>query len=153
MVELKSGDIFTTECDAIVNAVNCVGVMGAGIALVFKTKFPAMFKAYKIACANGEVKVGKIWIYELNQAERTGYKFSKILNFPTKEHFKNRSKVEFLELGLANFAQIYKLAGISSVAFVLLGAGKGGLNEQISLEILKRNLKNLDIYAEIWQQK
>ncbi|KAL1029109.1 macro domain-containing protein [Haemophilus influenzae] len=87
MIEFKKGNIFSTQCDVIVNAVNCVGVMGAGIALEFKIRFPEMFKKYKEFCDNGSLDIGKLWIYSISNKK---FGFNRILSFPTKKIGKSK---------------------------------------------------------------
>lgn len=152
-IKFMQGNIFETERQTIVNAVNCVGVMGAGIALEFKNRFENMFKEYKSRCEDSLINVGELWIYELKNEEKAGHKFEKILNFPTKIHFKNRSKVEFLQAGLEKFLRIYKTSGIKSAAFPLLGSGKGGIDPQISKQMMISYLQKAGIAVEIWEFK
>ena len=89
MIYFKNGDIFKDTSEAIVNAVNCVGVMGKGIALKFKEKYHSNYIMYKTACDNKEVKIGKMFIYKENNKI--------IINFPTKQHWYNDSKIEYIE--------------------------------------------------------
>jgi len=146
MIEIKKGNIFTSKCQTIVNTVNCVGVMGAGIAYEFKLRYPDMFDKYKVFCDSGLIDIGNLWIYKLSKDEA----YENILNFPTKKHWKYPSKEEYLEKGLKKFIDTYKEKKISSVAFPLLGASKGGISEQTTIEIMKRYLENIDIPIEIW---
>ena len=138
MIEFKSGNIFTTECQTIVNTVNCVGVMGAGIAYEFRLRFPEMFSKYKSFCDEGKLKIGSLWMYKLPNDEVASYR--NILNFPTKKHWKFPSKEEYLEKGLQKFVSSYNEKDIRSVAFPLLGASHGGLSEETSIAIMKRYL-------------
>lgn len=147
MITIKKGNIFTTRCQTIVNTVNCVGVMGAGIAYEFKLRHPQMFRAYEAFCKNGQIKVGTLWIY--SPQEQPKY-CSKILNFPTKNHWKDPSTIEFLELGLQKFLGTYKQKGITSIAFPLLGASLGGLSESEVLKTMEFYLNQTDIDIEIW---
>ncbi|HHF3787808.1 TPA: macro domain-containing protein [Haemophilus influenzae] len=148
MIEFKKGNIFSTQCDVIVNAVNCVGVMGAGIALEFKIRFPEMFKKYKEFCENGSLDIGKLWIYSISKKK---FGFSRILIFPTKKDWKKPSKEEFIIEGLEKFIQCYKNKNISSIAFPYLGTGKGGISKEIILRIMNRYLYDLPIKIEIWE--
>lgn len=149
MLEIKKGNIFTTKYQTIVNTVNCVGVMGAGIAYEFKLRFPEMFEKYKSFCDSGLLDIGNLWIYKLTKDDDEMYEC--ILNFPTKKHWKYPSKVEYLEKGLEKFVDTYKEKGIVSVAFPLLGASKGGIEEDISINIMKKYLEKIDIPVEIWK--
>ena len=137
MIEITTGDVFQSNTQTIVNTVNCVGVMGKGIALEYKKRYPAMFARYQELCDLKLIKVGTLWLY------KTDDKW--ILNFPTKDHWRNPSKIEYLELGLTKFVNNYKDKGITSISFPLLGASNGGLDPQVSLEIMYRYLKNCDI--------
>lgn len=148
MIEIKKGNIFTTNCQTIVNTINCVGVMGAGIAYEFKLRFPAMFEKYKSFCDNGLIDIGNLWIYKLTDYDNNMYEY--ILNFPTKKHWKFPSKEEYLEKGLQKFVDTYKEKGISSIAFPLLGANHGGIQEEVSIKIMKKYLDKIDINVEIW---
>jgi len=148
MIEIKKGNIFTTNCHTIVNTINTVGIMGAGIAYEFKLRFPEMFEKYKNFCENGQIKIGNLWIYKLTKYDNENYEY--ILNFPTKQHWEYPTKIEYLELGLQKFIDTYKQKGILSIAFPLLGASKGGLSEEQSINIMKKYLKKIDIPVEIW---
>src|SRR2546428_11761865 len=97
MIERRTGDILTADAEALVNTVNCVGVMGRGVALQFKNAFPANFKAYKSACDRGEVEPGRMLVFDLGQLNSPRY----IINFPTKRHWKGKSRVEDIAKGLA----------------------------------------------------
>ena len=149
MIEIKRGNIFTTKCQTIVNTVNCVGIMGAGIAYEFKLRFPEMFEKYKSFCDNGLIDIGNLWIYKLTKDNNDMYEY--ILNFPTKKHWKYPSKIEYLEKGLEKFVNTYKEKNISSIAFPLLGASKGGIDETVSISIMRKYLDKIDIPIEIWQ--
>lgn len=142
-VEIIKGNIFTTKCQTIVNAVNCIGVMGAGIALEFKLRYPEMFDRYVNLCGAEQLDIGKLWIFK--SPERW------VLNFPTKKHWKYPSKLEYLEVGLQKFADTYKARGITSIAFPLLGADRGGINPHQSQELLVRYLEPLEVQSEIYQ--
>lgn len=148
MIIEKNGNIFTTEAQTIVNTVNCVGVMGAGIAYEFRLREPEMFTKYKDLCNSKQIDIGKLWIYE---AKSEGHsKYNKILNFPTKNHWKYPSKEEYLHLGLEKFVATYKERNITSVAFPLLGADRGGIDKNRSISIMEQYLSKCDIDVEIW---
>jgi len=123
MIELKQGDILTADVEALVNTVNCVGVMGRGIALQFRKAFPENFKAYKAVCERGELRPGKLFIYE--QAQLTNPRY--IINFPTKDHWKGKSRLEYIDAGLEALVQEVQRLGIRSIAIPPLGCGQGGL--------------------------
>jgi O-acetyl-ADP-ribose deacetylase (regulator of RNase III) len=124
MVELTQGDILNASVEALVNTVNCVGVMGRGIALQFRKAFPENFKAYEAACKRKEVVPGKMFIYESGLL--TGPRF--VINFPTKRHWKGKSRIKDIEAGLAALAREVKDRGIRSIAVPPLGCGLGGLD-------------------------
>lgn len=124
MIHYTTGDILRDEADAIVNTVNCVGVMGRGIALQFKNAFPENFKAYKKACNNNEVQPGRMFVTETH--ELTGPKY--IINFPTKRHWRGKSRMEDIESGLAALVDMINDLNIHSIAIPPLGSGLGGLN-------------------------
>lgn len=146
MIEFKKGNIFNTECEVIVNTINCVGFMGAGIAYEFRLKFPDMYEKYKEFCDNGSIDIGKLWIYRTKK--NNGFK--RVLNFPTKKHYKYPSKLEYIRLGLDKFIKSYRSLGIESIAFPLLGVNKGGLDEEIVIRVMKEYLEKVDILIEIW---
>ncbi len=150
MIEFKKGNIFTTECDVIVNTVNCSGVMGAGIAYEFRLRYPEMFEKYKELCSKKLFSIGKLWIYSLSEKDIFKEKYRRVLNFPTKNFWKFPSKEEYLVKGLTKFIETYKEKNISSIAFPLLGASKGGISEEVSIKIMKEYLEGLDIKIEIW---
>lgn len=148
MITVKTGNIFTSQCKTIVNTVNCVGVMGAGIAFEFKLRYPAMFDKYASLCEKRLLKIGQLWLY---QADEGHYQFDNVLSFPTKNNWKDPSTIQYLELGLQKFIDTYKEKGITSIAFPVLGAGKGGIDAGVSLSLMKSYLSQCDIDIEIWQ--
>lgn len=124
MITITAGNLLEAEVDALVNTVNCVGFMGKGIALQFKQAFPDNFKAYEKACHADEVRPGHMFIYKTDAMIGPKY----IINFPTKRHWKGKSKMEDIESGLkAIIAEVDRL-GIKSIAVPPLGCGLGGLN-------------------------
>jgi len=124
MITFTRGNIIKADAEALVNTVNCVGVMGKGIALQFKKKFPkAYFEDYQKACRKGELKPGKLHIWATNFLGNPKY----IINFPTKTHWKAKSKYEYIELGLKALKQEVKRLKIRSIAIPPLGSGLGGL--------------------------
>ncbi len=139
------GNIFDSKCQTLVNTVNCVGVMGKGIALEFKKRFPDMFPKYQDLCRQKLIKPGLLWLYKTESHW--------VLNFPTKDHWKKNSKIEYLELGLSKFLETYKQKGITSIAFPLLGASNGGIDPDVSLEVMKRYLSKCDIEVEIYKRQ
>ncbi|WP_237152497.1 type II toxin-antitoxin system antitoxin DNA ADP-ribosyl glycohydrolase DarG [Oryzibacter oryziterrae] len=124
MIEFTTGDILQADVEALVNTVNCVGVMGRGIALQFKNDFPENFKAYEAACAREEVQPGKMFVFETRTL--TNPKF--IINFPTKRHWRGKSRMEDIDSGLKALVEEICIRGIRSIAIPPLGSGLGGLN-------------------------
>ena len=123
MLELKRGDILTEDAEALVNTVNCVGVMGRGIALQFKRMFPENFKAYKRACDQDEVRLGKMFVFKTGHLTYPRY----IINFPTKQHWRSRSRIADIEAGLVDLVETIRELEIHSIAIPPLGSGLGGL--------------------------
>ena len=124
MLEYKTGDILAEHTEALVNTVNCVGIMGRGIALQFKKAFPDNFKAYATACEREEVRPGHLFVYETGNLTNPRY----IINFPTKRHWRGNSRMEDIESGLVALAQEIKARNVHSIAIPPLGSGLGGLN-------------------------
>ena len=123
MIKHTSGNLLESDAEALVNTVNCVGVMGKGIALQFKQAFSENFKAYAKACKAGEVRTGNMFIFGTGNMFNPKY----IVNFPTKRHWKAKSRLDDIESGLADLIiQVEKLK-ITSIAIPPLGAGLGGL--------------------------
>jgi O-acetyl-ADP-ribose deacetylase (regulator of RNase III) len=148
-IELKTGDLFHAGTDALVNTVNCVGIMGRGVALQFKKAYPLNFREYEAACKAGEVQPGRMFVHE------TG-KFSPryIINFPTKRHWKGKSRIEDIESGLVALAQQVRERGIKSIAIPPLGAGLGGLDWKLVLPRIKAALRDVpDLDVVIYEPK
>jgi len=124
MVELKQGDILQADTEALVNTVNCVGIMGRGIALQFRKAFPANFRDYKVACDKKCLYPGMVLTHNLGGLTNPRY----IINFPTKRHWKGKSRMEDIEAGLAALVEEIRGRDIRSVAIPPLGCGLGGLN-------------------------
>ena len=147
-IKTVKGNIFTSGCQTLVNTVNCQGVMGAGIALEFKLRLPEMFDLYVKKCRIGEIDIGKSWLYKPPPGTREG---RWVLNFPTKRQWRYPSKIEYLEAGLDEFLNTYENEGIESIAFPVLGASNGGLDEEESLSVMRSYLERCDIPVEIYQ--
>ncbi|MBR5523472.1 MAG: macro domain-containing protein [Akkermansia sp.] len=120
MIHIQKGDLFLSAAQTITNTINCVGVMGKGVALAFKNRFPEMYEDYKRRCRKGIVEPGKPYLY--NELDGTS-----ILMFPTKRHWRQLSRIEDIEQGLFHLASHYKEWGITSLAMPPLGCGNGGL--------------------------
>ena len=124
MIELHKGNILTADTEALVNTVNCVGFMGRGIALQFRKAFPENFKAYEAACKRRDVQPGRMFIYDTQQLTHPRY----IINFPTKRHWRGKSRLADIDSGLKALVTDVKRLGIHSIAIPPLGCGLGGLN-------------------------
>lgn len=126
MMEFVHGNLFDADVEAIVNAVNCVGVMGKGIALEFKKRFPNNFITYKAACDAGQLQIGRVFTYDNGASAKPRY----IVNFPTKNHWRDASRLQDIHSGLESLAVEIDRLKISSIAIPALGCGLGGLNWQ-----------------------
>lgn len=145
-VKFVEGDLFTSKYQTITNTVNCHGAMGKGIALEFKKRYPRYFNDYKILCKHGLVKLGTPYFYN----ESTETSNVNILSFPTKDHWKQDSKIQDIINGLDHFCKTYKDHGITSIAFPTLGCGCGGLNWHDVTPIMNDFLSKIDIPVEIY---
>lgn len=140
---VKIGNLFESSAHTLVNTVNCVGIMGKGIALDFKNKYPAMFKEYVQMCNNRDIKPGIPYLY----SDLYG---TSILNFPTKDHWRSPSKLSYIVNGLNWFRENYKQLGITSIAFPPLGCGNGGLPWSVVGPMMYSKLADLPISIEIY---
>jgi O-acetyl-ADP-ribose deacetylase (regulator of RNase III) len=138
MLRYTDTTVFNVDAQTIVNTVNCVGVMGAGLALEFQLRFPEMEKDYVDRCKDQKVEIGRPYLYKQ-------YGNPWILNFPTKNHWKYPSKIEWIEKGLKYFAANYQKGGITSVAFPKLGCSRGGLEWNEVSPLMEKYLQELDI--------
>ena len=123
-IVLTSGDLLESDADALVNAINTVGVMSRGIALQFRQSFPDNYKAYKAACKRGEVRTGEMFVTSLWSAH--GQRF--IINFPTKRDWRQQSDLAYIDAGLVDLVAQVRLRNIRSIAVPPLGCGLGGLD-------------------------
>lgn len=142
-LQVITGNLFTSKCQTLVNTVNCVGVMGAGLALECRLRYPEMFDQYVRLCESNKFDIGLLWVYKGNDRW--------ILNFPTKKHWKYPTREEYLHAGLKKFMATYLDRHIESIAFPLLGAQNGGIDDRRSLEIMVSYLSECDIDVEIYQ--
>ena len=126
MITFEKGDILRCEAEALVNTVNCVGVMGRGVALQFRKAFPDNFKAYEVACEKSEVAPGRMFVFETGLLSGPRY----IVNFPTKRHWKDKSRIEDIDSGLLALVEEIQKRKITSIAIPPLGCGLGGLDWQ-----------------------
>lgn len=123
MIQYATGNLLDDDAHALVNPVNTVGVMGKGLALQFKKKYPANFEHYKAACVRGEVKTGQMFVTSF---WITGPKW--IVNFPTKQHWMYKSELIWITQGLKDLKSLIREQGIPSIAIPALGVGLGGLD-------------------------
>ncbi len=141
-----SGNLLDADVDALVNTVNTVGVMGKGIALQFKKAFPANFKAYEQACKRKEVVLGKMFVFDNGQLARPCW----IVNFPTKGHWRSRSRISDLEAGLDDLRAVIAELKITSIALPPLGCGNGGLNWADVRPLIEDKLQGLGTEVHIY---
>lgn len=143
MIQFKSGDIFESKSQTLVNPVNLQGVMGAGLALDFKQRYPSMFEHYKKVCDDKKFYLGTLLIW------RGPEKW--VLNFPTKVEWRRSSGLEIIEAGLQKFVQSYQAQKITSIAFPMLGCGYGGLSwETQVMPMMEEYLSDLPIPVELY---
>ena len=143
MVKVLVGDLFDSKAQTLVNTVNCVGVMGKGVALEFKKRFPEMFEDYEQRCRRCEVKLGRPYLFKRLVPPW-------ILNFPTKDHWRSVASLEAIVEGLKYLIQHYKEWGITSMAVPPLGCGQGQLEWRVVGPTLYRHLSKMDIPIELY---
>ncbi len=143
MVKAVVGDMFESKAQTLVNTVNCVGIMGKGIALEFKNRFPDMFEDYRMRCEAREVRLGQPYVYRRLTPPW-------ILNFPTKDRWRSASRIEDIIAGLDYLHQHYHEWGITSLAVPPLGCGQGQLEWRVVGPTLCRYLKRLDVPVELY---
>ena len=139
MIELIRGDILRTDAEALVNTVNCVGVMGRGIALQFRKAFPENYSEYKALCDENGLRIGTVFVHDTGRCLYPRY----IINFPTKRHWKGKSRIEDIEAGLKALVQEIRSRNIRSIAIPPLGCGLGGLDWQDVEPRIRRALEPL----------
>lgn len=137
MLRYRRTSLFESNAQTLVNTVNCVGVMGKGLAAEFKSRHPDMYKAYKRICDDGLLAPGKLWLWQTSNQW--------VLNFPTKVHWRNASKIEWIQAGLEKFVAEYQNLGIKSISFPRLGCGNGGLPWDEVGPLMERYLSDLNI--------
>jgi O-acetyl-ADP-ribose deacetylase (regulator of RNase III)/uncharacterized protein YwgA len=147
----KTGDLFLDKSEALVNTVNCVGVMGKGVALEFKRRWPENYKAYKKTCDDKKLRPGQMLIFELGSLlEKSEPKF--IINFPTKDHWRAKSKLEYISEGLEALVSDIKKYKIKSLALPPLGCGNGGLDWNTVRQMMMERLSELgDVNVFIYE--
>jgi O-acetyl-ADP-ribose deacetylase (regulator of RNase III) len=150
VIEYKYGDILHDDAEAVINTVNCVGVMGRGIALQFKNAFPENFKAYVGACKKQEVQPGRMFVFETGQLTNPRF----IINFPTKRHWRSQSRMEDIEAGLGALVETIRLRGIRSVAIPPLGSGLGALDWSVVKPRIEEAVRSLtDVRIIIYEPR
>lgn len=148
MFEYKTGDILAEDSEAVVNTVNCVGVMGRGIALQFKNAFPANFKAYAAACRREEVQPGRMFVFDTGQLTNPRF----IINFPTKRHWRGKSRIEDIDSGLMALADEIRARHIRTIAIPPLGSGLGGLDWSVVRPRIEAALRDVgDVRVVIFE--
>ena len=140
MIRYTTGNLLEADVEALVNTVNTVGVMGKGIALMFKEAFPANFKEYEAACKAGKVKVGRVFVTE--RTDLMGPRW--IINFPTKEHWRGKTRLEWIDQGLADLKRVILEKSIRSIAIPPLGTGNGGLDWSVVKPRIDKALSTLE---------
>lgn len=148
MIHYTTGNLLESKAEALVNTVNTVGVMGKGIALQFKNRFPNNFKVYAEACKKKELKVGKLLVTE-EETLLTGKKI--IINFPTKTNWRLPSEYQYIEKGLVELIKVIKERKINSIAIPPLGSGNGGLDWNKVRHLLEQHLKDVDCAIYIYE--
>ncbi len=143
MIKTRTGDLFSSQAQTLVNTVNCVGIMGKGIALGFKERFPDMYKEYVRLCDSARVRLGKPYLYKQLAGQW-------VLNFPTKDHWRSVSKLSDIVEGLEYLEKHYEEWGIQSLAVPPLGCGNGGLEWRVVGPTLYRHLNRLRISVELY---
>jgi O-acetyl-ADP-ribose deacetylase (regulator of RNase III) len=146
MIEFGTGNLLQADVDALVNTVNTVGVMGKGVALQFKQAFPANYAAYKRACDLDQVHIGSMFVWDSSRRGPRRY----IINFPTKRHWKSKSRIKDIEAGLRDLAHKITEMGITSIAVPALGCGNGGLDWNDVLPLIEDALGPLPVRAIVY---
>ena len=136
---MVQGNLFEAKVEALVNAVNTVGVMGKGIALLFKQRFPENYHAYAAACSAGKVRVGEMFITA--GGELNGPRW--IIKFPTKQHWRQPSQLEWVRDGLLSLKEVIREKNIKSIALPALGCGNGGLDWAVVRPLIETSLADL----------
>ena len=142
MLVFLQGDLFQSQAQTLVNAVNLAGFMGKGIALEFKRRYPGMYAEYKYLCESGQFEIGDLHLYRGQDHW--------VLNFPTKRHYRSKSKLEYIELGLTVLREKYQDWGITSIAMPALGCGLGGLSWSDVRAAMTEQLEDLPIRIEAY---
>lgn len=142
MIKYVKGDMFKSPAKILVNTVNTVGVMGKGVALEFKKQYPEMFYCYKKLCEEKQLDIGKLFLWRKEKKW--------VLLFPTKKHWRNPSKIEYIESGLKKLVENWDKLGADSIAFPRLGCGNGGLDWNDVRPLMEKYLKNVPLQIYIY---
>ena len=140
MIELRRGNILSADVEALVNPVNCVGVMGKGLALELKRAFPEVFRVYQRACRAGEMRPGHMHVVETGNA--TGPRL--VIHFPTKRDWRDDSRIDDIESGLKALVSEVSRRHLRSIAVPALGCGLGGLDWEAVRPLIEKALAPLD---------
>ena len=147
-IKFKTGDMFMSDMEAVVNTVNCEGVAGRGLALEFKRRYPENYKAYVAACQTHKLRPGTLFITEPSIPGHFQY----IINFPTKDTWRRESKIEYVSAGLEALAKAIPAKGIRSIAIPALGCGLGGLDWNVVKSLIVDKLKDIPaVIVEIYE--
>lgn len=151
MITYMKGDIFNSTCHALVCPVNTVGVMGAGLAWEFKTRFPHYYWEYKNDCKDGKLQIGKVTMYSTKPEHYKGMDRAPyfIVSFPTKSHWTIPSYYKDIESGMIDLCEKNKTWGISSIAFPKLGCGLGGLDWELVKQLIESFESNMTDFERI----
>jgi O-acetyl-ADP-ribose deacetylase (regulator of RNase III) len=139
------GDLFAQGVDALVNAVNCVGVMGAGIARDFRVRFPEMFAAYAQRCRTGKLRPGIVHVFPVAIGGRAAH----VINVPTKDHWRDPSTLALVELGLAALVDVVNEHDYGSIAMPALGCGLGGLSLEVVMPLMQSAAHRMHANVEL----
>ena len=145
MITFKAGDIFKDDAQYLVNPVNCVGVMGAGLAKEFKTKYPDSYNTYKEVCEKKQLIIGSMLITKDSASEKL------IIMFPTKYHYSQSSNYYYIEKGLCSLREMLVEVGAKSVAIPALGCGLGGLNWRLVRDSILNLLGKIDCDIRVYE--
>jgi len=146
MIIFSTGNLLEDQAEAYVNTVNTVGVMGKGIALQFKQAFPGVFKQYTKACKQDTVKVGRMHVVHVEGLTNPKY----VINFPTKKHWRDPSKMDYIQSGLKDLVQVIRELDIKSIALPPLGCGNGGLDWNLVLPEIEEAFKDVPVDVHLY---
>ena len=153
MIRVCTGDLLAQDAEALVNPVNTVGVMGRGLALQFKKAYPEMFEAYRRACQRGQVELGLMHVWWVGGSDRWCFngRPAFVINFPTKGHWQEKSRLEDIEAGLRDLVEVLLEKEVGSVAIPALGCGEGGLDWQDVKPLIVNAFEGVDIDVRLFE--